>query len=107
MSKLSAKDRLESLNEIKKYRIDNPGTKKKRAVVEKNGKTIFDDKVPVVAGDYNIYFNVDIIWEDADFDDYSKYGLCGSYSSDYNVATYNNSILQLCDNDNSIVITII
>ena len=51
-------------------------TVKKRVVVAKNGNTIFNDVISVIAEDYNIYFRVDIIWEDAEFD-YKKNGLYG------------------------------
>ncbi|MDE7251383.1 MAG: hypothetical protein K2O32_00360 [Acetatifactor sp.] len=102
--KLSDEESLKSLWAINEYRIKNKGTRKKRVVVEKSGNTIFDDKVSVIAGDYNIYFKVDIIWEDANFD-YKEYGLYGNYSSDYNVVTYDKIVLKIYSDD--IIISII
>lgn len=102
--KLSVEKSLKSLRAINNYRIDNPGNEKKRVVVVKSGKTIFNDVVSVIAGDYNIYFKVDIIWEDAKFN-YKENGLYGYYSSTYNVATYDNSVLNIYSDD--IVISII
>ncbi len=102
--KLSVDESLKSLSAIKDYRIDNPGNGKKRVVVVKSGKTIFNDVISVIAGDYNIYFKVDIIWEDADFD-YKENGLYGYYSSTYNVVTYDNSVLNIYSDD--IIISII
>ena len=68
------------------------------------GKTIFNNIVSVIAGDYNIYFKVDIIWEDADFD-YKESGLNGYYSSTYHVVRYDNNILNIYSDD--VVISII
>ena len=102
--KLSNEESLKSLRAINDYRINNPGTVKKRVVVVKNGNTIFNDVISVIAGDYNIYFKVDIIWEDAEFD-YKENGLYGYYSSTYNVVTYDNSILTIYSDD--IVINIL
>lgn len=102
--KLSTKESQESLGAINDYRIDHPGNQKKRVVVVKSGKTIFNDVITVIAGDYNIYFKVDIIWEDAGFD-YKGNGLYGYYSSTYNVATYDNSVLNIYSDD--IIISII
>ncbi|MCM1156507.1 MAG: hypothetical protein NC392_14225 [Roseburia sp.] len=105
MSKeLSSEESLKSLRAISNYRIDNPGNGKKRVVVVKSGKTIFNDVISVIAGDCNIYFKVDIIWEDAEFD-YKERGLHGYYSSTYNVVTYDNSVLNIYSDD--IVISII
>lgn len=105
MSKqLSDEESLKSLRAINEYRIDNPGNIKKRVVVVKNGKTIFNDVISVIAGDYNIYFKVDIIWEDADFD-YRENGLYGYYSSTYNVVTYEKGVLNIYSD--GIVISII
>lgn len=105
MSKrLPDEDSFKSLNAIKNYRIDNPGKEKKRVVVVKNGKTLFNDVVSVIAGDYNIYFQVDIIWEDAEFN-YKENGLYGYYSSTYNVVTYDNNVLNIYSDD--IIISII
>lgn len=102
--KLSFEESQKSLRAINDYRIDNPGNRKKRVVVVKNGKTIFNDVISVIAGDYNIYFKVDIIWEDAEFD-YKENGLYGNYSSTYNVVTYDNSVLNIYSEN--IVISII
>ena len=102
--KLSPEESLKSLSAIKDYRIHNFGTVKKRVVVTKNENTIFNDVISVVAGDYHIYFKVDIIWEDAGFD-YKGNGLYGYYSSTYNVVTYNNSVLTIYSDD--IVINIL
>lgn len=102
--KLSVEESRKSLIAISDYRIDNPGTNKKRVVVIKNGQTIFNDVISVIAGDYNIYFKVDIIWEDADFD-YKENGLYGYYSSTYNVVTYGNNVLNIYSED--ILISII
>ena len=102
--KLSTEESLKSLSAIKEYRIDNPGTNEKRVVVLKNGETIFDDVLSVIAGDFNIYFRVDIIWEDAKFD-YRGNGLYGYYSSTYNVVTYANTVLNIYSDN--IVISII
>ena len=105
MSKqLSDEESLKSLRAINEYRIDNPGNIKKRVVVVKNGKTIFNDVISVIAGDYNIYFKVDIIWEDADFD-YRENGLFGYYSSTYNVVRFDMGVLILFSD--GIVISII
>lgn len=102
--KLSTEESLKSLRAINDYKINNPGTVKKRVVVAKNGNTIFNDVISVIAGDYNIYFRVDIIWEDAEFD-YKGNGLYGYYSSTYNVITYDNSVLTIYSDD--IVINIL
>lgn len=102
--KLSTEESLKSLNAIREYRIDNPGTKEKRVVVVKNEETIFNDVLSVIAGDYNIYFKVDIIWEDAKFD-YRGNGLYGYYSSTYNIVTYTNNVLNIYSDN--IVISII
>ena len=102
--KLSTEESLKSLRAINDYRINNPGTVKKRVVVVKNGNTIFNDVISVIAGDYNIYFKVDIIWEEAEFD-YKENGLYGNYSSTYNVVTYDNSVLAIYSDD--IVINIL
>lgn len=102
--KLSFEESQKSLIAISDYRIDNPGNGKKRVIVVKSGKTIFNDVISVIAGDYNIYFRVDIIWEDAEFD-YKENGLYGYYSSTYNVVTYDNGILNIYSDN--IVISII
>ena len=47
--KLSAEESLKSLSAINDYRIDNHGNEKKRVVVVKNGNTIFNDVVSVIA----------------------------------------------------------
>lgn len=96
--KLSTEESLKSLRAINDYRIDNPGTRKKKVIVVKSGKTIFNDEISVIAGDYNIYFKVDIIWEDAGFD-YKGNGLYGYYSSTYNIVTYDNSVLIIYSDD--------
>lgn len=101
--KLSVEESLKSLDAINNYRIDNPGNQKKRVVVVKRGKTIFNDVVSVIAGDYNIYFKVDIIWEDAGFN-YRENGLYGNYSSTYNVVTYDNNVLNIYSDDITISI---
>lgn len=102
--KLSVEESLKSIRAICDYKIDNPGNKKKRVVVVKSGNTIFNDEVSVIAGDYNVYFKVDIIWEDAGFD-YKERGLFGYYSSTYNVVTYASGVLKIYSDD--IVISII
>ncbi|MEY8367303.1 hypothetical protein AALA24_00915 [Anaerovoracaceae bacterium 42-11] len=102
--KLSADESLKSLRAISDYRIDNLGSRKKQVVVVKNGKTIFKDVISVIAGDYNIYFKVDIIWEDVEFD-YRENGLYGYYSSTYNIITYDNGVLNIYSDN--IVISII
>lgn len=102
--KLSTEESLKSLSAINDYRIDNPGNEKKRVVVTKKGRTIFNDVVSVIAGDYNIYFKVDIIWEDVEFD-YRENGLYGYYSSTYNIITYDNGVLNIYSDN--IVISII
>ena len=96
--KLSFEERLDSLNAIKEFKIDNPGTVKKRVIVRKNGKIIFNDEISVIAGNYNIYYKIDIIWEDVEFD-YRENGLYGYYSSTYSVVTYDNSVLNIYDGD--------
>lgn len=96
--KLSVEESLKSLRAISNYKIDNPGNVNKRVIVVKSGKTIFNDVISVIAGDYNIYYKVDIIWEDAGFD-YRKNGLYGYYSSTYNVVVYDNDILNIYADD--------
>lgn len=102
--KLSTVESQKSLKAINEYRIDNPGTKKKRVVVAKSGEEILNDIVSVVAGNYNIYYKVDIIWEDVGFD-YKENGLNGYYSSTYHVVTYDNGILNIYSDE--IVISIL
>jgi len=96
--KLSFEESLDSLNAIKEFKSDNPGTVKKRVIALKNGKNIFNDEISVIAGDYNIYYKIDIIWEDVEFD-YRDNGLYGYYSSTYSVVTYDNSVLNIYDDD--------
>lgn len=102
-NKLSAEESLNSLDAINHFRIENPGSKKKKVVVIKNRKIIFNDEIEVIAGDYNTHFQVDIIWEDANFD-YKGNGLYGYYSSTYNIITYESSVLNIYSDD--IVISI-
>lgn len=96
--KLSFEESLDSLNAINEFKIHNPGTVKKRVIVRKNGKNIFNDEISVIAGNYNIYYKIDIIWEDVEFD-YRENGLYGYYSSTYSVVTYDNSVLNIYDGD--------
>lgn len=102
--KLTDEESMKSLRAISDYRIDNRGNVNKRVVVTKHGKTIFNDIVPVSAGDCNIYFKVDILWEEAGFN-YKKNGLYGYYSSTYNRVTYENDVLDIYSDD--IIISII
>lgn len=96
--KLSTEERLSSLSAIQEYMRDCPGTNTKRVVVKSGTEIIFNGNISVIAGDYNIYFKVDIIWEDAEFDFRSK-GLYGSYSSTYYVIQYDGSILTIYSDD--------
>lgn len=102
--KLSTEEIFKSLNAIRNYRIKNLGYQKKRVVVLKNGKLIFNGVISVIAGEYNLYFRVDIIWEDAKFD-YKKNGLYGYYSSTYHVVTYDDDTLNIYSDDIVISIT--
>ncbi len=102
--KLSVEESLKSFRAICDYKIDNSGNEKKRVVVAKSGNTIFNDEISVIAGDYNIYSKVDIIWEDVGFD-YKERGLLGYYSSTYNVVTYASGVLNIYSDD--IIISII
>ena len=102
--KLSDEESVESVSAISRYRINNSGAGMKNVVVTKNGKKIFEGKIGVTTIKHNIYYEVDIIWEDAGFD-YKKHGLFGYYSSTYNKITYDNIVLKIYSDD--IVISII
>lgn len=98
MSKeLTNDEKLKSISAINFYRQNNPGTLKKRVVVRNCDKIIFNDEVSVIAGDYNIYFKVDIIWEDANFD-FRNNGLYGYYSSTYNKVIYDGNVMTIYSN---------
>lgn len=101
---LSAKERLSSLSAMQEYMRDYPGNNKKRVIVKSGTEIIFNENISVIAGDYNIYFKVDIIWEDAEFD-FRGNGLYGSYSSTYYVIKYEGGVLTIYSDD--IVIEII
>ncbi len=96
--KLSTEESLSSLSAIQQYMYDFPGTNRKRVVVKNGTKVVFNENISVIAGDYNIYFKVDIIWEDAEFDFRDK-GLYGSYSSTYYVINYDGNILTIYSDD--------
>ena len=102
--KLSFQESAKSANAISMYRRDNTENTNKRVIVEKNGQAIFNEEITVIAGDYNSYLKVDIIWEDANFD-YKEKGLFGYYSSTYHKVRYDSGVLSIYSND--ITITII
>ena len=104
--KVSADEGIKNIGELIAFRKDNSNTSKKRVVVEMNGRTIFNDNVTVVIGDYNIYYRVDIIWDDViTQDEYHNLGLYGYYSSDYCEMDYSAGVLTI-DTREGIVIQI-
>ena len=96
--KLSFDESLESMDAINQYRMDNPGTNIKRVIVKKGMKIIFNDEIKVIAGDYNTYFKLDILWEDVGFD-FRNNGLYGSYSSTYYIIEYDCMVLTIYSDD--------
>lgn len=102
--KLSREESLSSLSAIQQYMLDCPGNNTKRVIVRNGTEVIFNENISVAAGDYNIYFKVHIIWEDAEFN-FRDNGLYGSYSSTYYVIKYDGNILTIYSDD--IVIEII
>lgn len=93
-----------SLYAIQQYILDFPGTNIKKVIVRNKNDVIFNENINVIAGDYNIYFKVDIMWEDVEFD-FKQKGLYGTYSSTYYEIEYEERVLTIYSND--IVIEII
>ena len=106
--KLPFADVCDSLNALKDYRLENPGSNRKRVIAVNlaNNETLFNDVVTVIAGNSG---SLEIMWEGDDGDgdkfDYRSLGLYGRYSTSYNVMEYDAGILKVHSDD--IVISII
>lgn len=89
------------------YRIDN-GTlvSQKNVVVVKDGKLIVNGKIPVQVSNYDLYMNVNIMWEDAGYPNYRDLGLYGYYSTSYVRISYHDGELRIKPTDSNIEIVI-
>lgn len=105
--KVDSKVGFENISALVEFRRENSTKVVKSVVVKKGNTIIFNDKVTVIVGDYNIYFRLDIIWDDViTEEEYHALGLYGYYSSDYCDMEYSQKILTV-DTRDGIVITII
>ena len=97
-NRLSNEELLKSLSAAHNFRVENQGDKMKRVIVEENGEIIFDCDVQVTVVDRNIYYEVDIFWEDVCYDFRAK-GLYGMYSSTYYMMKYEGNELIINSGD--------
>ncbi len=106
-SMVSPEQKMDNIQYLVEFRRENSNKSIKRVLAKKNDEIIFNDDVTVIIGDYNTYFRVDIIWEDAISDsEYHSIGLRGYYSSDYCIMKYSQNTLEI-STDDGVVITII
>ena len=104
-NKISVSERSNSVSALMDYKRNFSTSQKMRVVVKRNHEIIFNNRVIVVIGDYNIYQRVDIMWEDVE-PDYHDIGLYGYYSTDYCRMDYGDSALTIFDgNGTEITIT--
>ena len=100
-NKLSVGKAQESMSAVLDYLKDNGTlTLPKNVSVIKNGELIVNDKIDVLALNFNSYMSVDIMWEDSGYEDYKDLGLYGLYSSSYCLMTYVDRILKINSDDN-------
>ena len=103
-NKISVSERSNSVSALMDYKRNFSTSQKMRVVVKRNHEIIFNNRVIVVIGVYNIYQRVDIMWEDVE-PDYRDIGLHGYYSTDFCRMDYEDGVLTIFDG-NEIKITI-
>lgn len=109
-NKLTNEEKLNSLSAAHHFLQNNGGNIKINAMVlaEKNGDIIFKSKVNIMVGDYQIYYQVSISWEEGleENEDYHQLGLFGYYSTNYCEMKYSRGTLVI-QSDKNVKITII
>lgn len=104
-NKISANESMDSISALMEYKRNFSASQKMRVVAERDHEIIFNNRVMVVIGDYNIYQRVDIMWDDVE-PDYHDIGLYGYYSTDYCHMDYDDGVLTIFDgNGTEITIT--
>lgn len=102
--KLSEKENIYGISALQDYKREFSSYGEMLVIAKKDNEVIFNGRVTVGIGDYNIYFKVDIIWDDVE-PNYHDIGLFGYYSTNYCKMKYANGILTIEDG-NGIVIDI-
>lgn len=103
-NKISFDESIDAISALQEYKRDYSQYEEMRVVAKRKNEVVFNGKVKVIIGDYNIYHRVDIIWDDVD-PNYHDIGLYGYYSTDYCQMNYSNGVLTIFDG-NGIEITI-
>lgn len=103
-NKISIIESGDSVSALRNYKRDFSTVQDMRVVAKRNHQVVFNDRVKVVIGDYNIYHRVDIMWDDVE-PDYHDIGLYGYYRTDYCRMNYESGVLTIFDG-NGIEITI-
>lgn len=105
--KVSSEMSLNNISTLVEFSRDNTNKSVKTVIAKRGNEILFNDKVSVIVGDYNIYYRLDIIWDDVvSEDEYHNLGLYGYYSSDYCEISYSQEVLTI-DTTDGIVITIV
>lgn len=106
-NKVSGEMSLNNISALVEFSRDNTNKSVKTVIAKRGNEIIFNDIVTVIVGDYNIYYRLDIIWDDViSEDEYHDLGLYGYYSSDYCEISYSQKVLTVNTTD-GIIITIV
>ena len=104
-TKISVDARLDAIFALQEYKREYSSYEEMRVVAKKKEKVIFNGRIKVIVGDYNIYHKVDIIWDDVN-PNYHDIGLYGYYSTDYCHMEYTSGVLTIFDeNGIEVIIT--
>lgn len=94
--KLSHDEQLDTISALREYKEDYSRKEEMLVIAKKGNSIVFNDRVNVIIGDYNIYHRVDIMWDDVN-EDYHDLGLFGYYSTTYCKMEYSNRVLTIYD----------
>lgn len=97
-------DNLNGISVLQDYLRQYSANEKMLVIAKRGNEVLFIDRVDVVVGNYNIYFRVDIMWEDIE-PDFRNIGLRGYYSTSYYQMNFSNKVLTIYDNNIEITIT--
>ena len=95
-NKLSDRENINNISACIDYINENSDNGKKHVIAKRNGKAIFNDEVTVNFKKTNLYYNVNIFWDDKISEEsYHELGLNGYYSSMFYKMHYENKLLHI------------
>ena len=99
MKELSIESQAKNFSSLQAFKNDNSNLCSKKVIAKKGKELLFDQIVQVSISEHNLYFNVNIMWEDYNDTDFRALGLYGSYSTKYEKIRYQNEVLKIKTTD--------